>query len=80
MFFKKLRRMQAERYAAWRASQPWLVPEEDEARFMRREARQIHEMELSMNRTGNYKTAEKMRRLIDDYKRRAGERTSPSRR
>ncbi len=76
MFFKKLRSMQADRYAAWRASQPWLVPEGHETRFMRRQARQIHEMELSMNRTGNYKTGEKMELLIDDYKRRAGERAN----
>lgn len=74
MFFKKLRSMQADRYVAWRASQPWLVPEEHETRFMRREARQIHEMELSMTRTGNHKTAEKAQLLIDDYRRRAGER------
>lgn len=76
MFFKKLRKMQAERYAAWRASQPWLVPEEEETRFMRRQGRQIHEMELSINRTGNYKTGEKMRTLIDDYTRRASEHAS----
>jgi hypothetical protein len=74
MFFKKLRKMQAERYAAWRASTPWLVPEEEETKGMRRQARQVHEMELSMARTGNYKTGEKMQSLIDDYKRRATER------
>jgi hypothetical protein len=77
MFFKKLRRMQADRYADWRASQPWLIAEHYETRFMRREARQVHEMELSINRTGNYKTAEKTRLLIDDYKRRASEFASP---
>jgi hypothetical protein len=30
-------------------------------------------MELSMGRTGSYKTGEKMQALIDDYKRRAAE-------
>jgi hypothetical protein len=73
MFLKKLRKMQAERYATWRASQSWVVPEEDETKWMRRQARQVHEMELSMERTGNYKTGEKMQSLIDDYRRRAAE-------
>jgi hypothetical protein len=73
LFFKKLRSMQADRYAAWRTSQPWLVPEEDETKWMRRQARQVHEMELSMARTSNYKTGEKMQSLIDDYRRRAAE-------
>lgn len=74
MFFKKLRTMQAERYAAWRASQPWLLPAGDEPKFMQRIARQIHEIDVYLDRRGyDEKSARRRQLLLDEYKRRSAE-------